>query len=457
MSTPDDDLLLTAVNIKLTGIAEASRSPPSWYGDWKRLGPESTEEERLAVYRAIRDSGCLPGESGFCLVSGQVEVMANLEAETSLRDLNDRMEAVEKAHKTEKGKPWPNDQVPEEYKELWRQYQDAWDEIFVRKLKAFGEQEMADLYSAAPEHFNRCYEIGLQYFKRLVKADKAISPDELVTVTSCLDVPRADLVRLALAREGIPAALGNANFLSWCWHYSNAVGGVTIHVRHRDAENAREVLTAARARPSVSLPPWICSSCGQQVAGQWDVCWQCGHLADGTPGDPLAEEVVAQPNGDSEAGKWQASPRLFAVALCVGLAVVLLKCGLKPLVLLAPFVCFFVFLLQRLGPRPGQQPEPQGVTESGDLPAPGASAARSRVSRALVQRAWQAAVIAVLTFPPLGFYSMRLLCKLVRRGTPLSRADRWRFWMALLLSILTILICLAFVGMLLFALRGAIT
>ena len=79
MSTLDDDSLLAAVNIELTSIAEASRTPPLWYGDWKRLGPESTEEERLVVYQAIRDSGCLPLEAGFCLVSGQVEIMANLE------------------------------------------------------------------------------------------------------------------------------------------------------------------------------------------------------------------------------------------------------------------------------------------------------------------------------------------------------------------------------------------
>jgi hypothetical protein len=147
----------------------------------------------------------------------------------------------------------------------------------------------------------------------------AISPDELVRVTSCLDVPRADLARLALAREGIPSALGNANFLSWFWHYSNAVGGVTVHVR-------------------------------------------------------------------------------------------------------------------RFEPSSRSEPQPQGSAEPSDLSSHHLSTTRSEISRAIVRRAWQAAVIA-LAFPPLGFYSMRLLWKLVQRDTPLSRIDNGRFWMAFFLNI----------------------
>lgn len=240
MSLSDDDFILAAVNAKLTAIAEASPTPPAWHNNWMRLGPESTKEARLAVYQALWDSGCLPDEAGFCLVAWCVEGMADVEAETSFRNLVHRMDAMEKAYESEKGKPWPNDQVPEEYEELSRQYQDAWDEIFVRKLEALGEQEMADLCSADPEQFDRRYEIGLQYLMGPIQTDKPISPNELVRIASCLDVPRADLAQLALAREGIPAALGNANFLAWFWHYSNAVGGVTVHVRNKDAQQARE-------------------------------------------------------------------------------------------------------------------------------------------------------------------------------------------------------------------------
>jgi hypothetical protein len=473
MSTPDDDFLLAAVNARLTAVAEASQTPPAWYDDWMRFGPESPAEQRLAVYQAIRDSGCLPDEAGFCLVSWCAEGMADREAETSLRNLVDRMEALEKAYESEKGEPWPDDQVPEEYEELWRRQQAAWDEIFVRTLEAAGEQEMAEFYSAAPERYERCYKIGLYFLKPVqtrtmgdmlaavieiglqrllgpIKTGKAISADELVRLTSCLDVPRADLARLALAKEGIPAALGNATFLSWHWHYSNAVGGVTIHVRNRDAQQARKALIAARAKPSASLPPWICSSCGQRIAGQWNACWQCGRSTDGAPASPHAEVSAAQPQDDAGAVIWLNVPRLFT-AVAILLLVVLLNFRCMSPLVLAPFVVILIFLLWQFEPSSSGESQPQGSAGPPDQSSHSQSSTRSEVSKAIVRRAWQAAVIAALSFPPLGFYSMRLLWKLGRRDTPLGLADKWRCGTAFFLNIATILSCLAIAGVVVLA------
>jgi len=454
MIMSDDDFFLSAVNVKLTAIAEASRVPPSWYGDWMRLGRESTKEERLAVYQAIRDSRCLPDESGFCLVSSCVDGMADLEAETSLRSLIDRMEAMEKTYESELGEPWPDDQIPEEYEELSYQYQDSWDEIFVAKLEAFGEQEMADLYFADPKRFDKYYEIGLQYLLGPLDAGKAIAADDLVRVTSCLDASRADLARLALAREGIPASLGNANFLSWFWHYSNAVGGVTVHVRHMDVIQAREVLTASRAKPSACLPPWICSSCGQRVAGQWDACWQCGHSTDGTLVSPPTEVSAAQPQDDADAERWLNVSRLFTAVAVVVLVVLLCKYGWKPPLTLAPCVVIVVFLLRQFELSSSRESQPQGPAEPSDRSSPNLSTTRSEVSKAIVRRAWQAAVIAALSFPPLGFYSIRLLWKLGQRDTSLSWTDNGRCWTAFLLNIAAILFCLAFAWALLLGFLG---
>ncbi|MEI8375152.1 MAG: hypothetical protein WCJ35_20215 [Planctomycetota bacterium] len=456
MNMPDDDIFFAAVNVKLTAIAEASRTPPSWYGDWMRLEPGSTKEERLAVYQAIRDSGCLPEEAGFCLMSWWSEVMADLEAETSLQNLNKRMEAMEKEYESERGELWPNDQVPEEYEELSRQYQDAWDEIFVKKLKAFGEQEIADMYSAAPKQFDRCYEIGLQYLLGPIKAAKAISPDELVRVVSCPNVPLADLAQQALAREGIPASLGNANFLSWFWDYGNAVGGATVHVRNKDAKQAREVLAAARAKPSVSLPPWICLSCGQRIAGQWNACWQCGQLADGTLASPQSKGSAAQPQDDADAEIWLNVPRLFTAVAVVGLVILLCMYGWGPPLMLAPCVVILVFVLWQFEPSSNRESQPQGSAEPSDPCSHIHSNTQSEVSKAIVRRAWQAAVIAAFSFPPIGFYSMRLLWKLGQRDTPLGRGDNWRCWTAFFLNIATILFCLAFAVLLLLGFLGAL-
>ncbi len=90
MNTADNDPLHAAINAGLAKVVKVLAAQPAWYQDWMHLGPESTEERRLAVYQAVRDSGCLPPEAGFYLVCWQIDAMASQEAETSLRHLDDR-------------------------------------------------------------------------------------------------------------------------------------------------------------------------------------------------------------------------------------------------------------------------------------------------------------------------------------------------------------------------------
>lgn len=292
-----------------------------------------------------------------------------------------------------------------------------------------------------------------QYFQA-----SSLSPDAPVRVASCLDVPRAELARLVLASAGIPASLGNGNFLAWFWHYSNAVGGVTIYVRRRDVQRAREVLAAARADSPDCPPPWTCPSCGQRIGGGWDGCWQCGRWIDGTPGEPPAEDIRG-------AAKDKAAPRKsrdkFRVLALTGLVVLLVMLGrIAPTLslLLATVVFVSVFLFRRTKNLSrnrqddvGPPQEPQEMAEPDDSLAGRRSTTRSRVSRATVRRAWQAAVIAICAFAPLGFYSMWLLWKLMRRNTPLGWADRCRAWVAFFLNVSMVLYCFAIIGLLLFA------
>ena len=98
VNTQDNDPLHAPINARLAEIVEGSTSPPPWYDGWMGLGPESSEEERLAVYQAVRDSGCLPAEAGFYLVSWQLDAMASMEAEISLGHLDERMKAIEQRH-----------------------------------------------------------------------------------------------------------------------------------------------------------------------------------------------------------------------------------------------------------------------------------------------------------------------------------------------------------------------
>jgi len=125
MNTQDNDPLHVAINAGLTKVLGTLPTTPGWYGAWMQLGPGSTESDRLAVYQAVRDSGCLPKEAGFFLVMWQIDAMTSQAAESSLQGLDDRLKAIEEAYEHEHGQPWPPAELPAQYEDLQRQYQEA--------------------------------------------------------------------------------------------------------------------------------------------------------------------------------------------------------------------------------------------------------------------------------------------------------------------------------------------
>jgi len=164
MNTRDNDPLHAAINTKLLAIVRASAEQPTWYEDWMGLGPESTELERLRVYQAIRDSGSVPTEAGFYLVSWQIDAIASTVAEEALRDLDERLSAIQEAHGLEEGEFWSAGEAPKEYEELQAEYMTAWDGIFADKLDEFGEYEMASLFREDAECFHQQSDVGQVYF-----------------------------------------------------------------------------------------------------------------------------------------------------------------------------------------------------------------------------------------------------------------------------------------------------
>jgi hypothetical protein len=69
---------------------------------------------------------------------------------------------------------------------------------------------------------------------------------------------------------------------------AGAAGAVKLVVARSRAQQAEEVLrdyggerglphAAPEPPPDVPpAPPWVCVHCGEQVEGQFDVCWKCG-------------------------------------------------------------------------------------------------------------------------------------------------------------------------------------
>jgi hypothetical protein len=164
MTTKDSLPPYSTVNIKLAEIVAQASTPPSWYESWRSLGPEATDEDRLAVYQAIRDAGSLPCEAGFYLVAWQIDMLTSEAAEEELRELDEELEAIRRAHGLDELDRWPEGQEPDDYREIERQYMAAYDDLFVRKLKQHGEHEMTRLFRTNRVEFDRLHEEGRKLF-----------------------------------------------------------------------------------------------------------------------------------------------------------------------------------------------------------------------------------------------------------------------------------------------------
>ena len=98
----------------------------------------------------------------------------------------------------------------------------------------------------------------------------------LVKVRSFLGVAEAELARIRLAMDGIPARISNAEMVSWAWYYSNAIGGVKLFVNESDAPQAAIILALQPVPPLFQPPQWHCPKCQADVDGLWSYCWSCG-------------------------------------------------------------------------------------------------------------------------------------------------------------------------------------
>jgi hypothetical protein len=110
---------------------------------------------------------------------------------------------------------------------------------------------------------------------RMDNAEYANMPS-LVKVRSFLGVAEAELARIRLAMDGIPACLGNAEMVSWAWYYSNAIGGVKLFVNEPDHSRAAIILAPQPVPEQFQPSRWHCPKCQADMDGLWSFCWSCG-------------------------------------------------------------------------------------------------------------------------------------------------------------------------------------
>lgn len=137
MSGKDQERLHPRIDRKLARVVRSSPVPPSWQEPWSRLGPESTQEQRLEAFQAIRDSATVPKDAGYFLVSWQVENLA-AEVQEKLRDPLQTLNMFE-ARRTS-------------------------DRIFTELLERHGERKTAKLFLTDSGEHDRRREAGRQFF-----------------------------------------------------------------------------------------------------------------------------------------------------------------------------------------------------------------------------------------------------------------------------------------------------
>ncbi|SIO61612.1 hypothetical protein SAMN05444166_6805 [Singulisphaera sp. GP187] len=165
MDADQSDSHHNSIDATLANLLETLPDRPSWYDRWRSLGPDSSETDRLSVYQEIRDSQLLPADAGFHLIAWQVDALASKHAETALRELDDRLEALESAPTLNEEDDAESGATSFEHERLLEEYHRAWSAIFTALLDEHGEHEIAALFRTNREEFDRRNEAGRQLFQ----------------------------------------------------------------------------------------------------------------------------------------------------------------------------------------------------------------------------------------------------------------------------------------------------
>ncbi len=275
---------------------------------------------------------------------------------------------------------------------------------------------------------------------------------ELKVVAKYGTPEEAHLLRNRLAEAGIPAYIDGDATAGWATPFANALGGAKLLVAEEDFDAAKAVISPERAEPTdrraetAPSASWHCPRCGAEVDAAMDVCWSCDFL----PEMDDAPEITDWDVSDDVSPEPEPEERR-ALAPEVAMFVVLFP----------PTLAFFLFsklcaVLAPLVPdvrhHPAEEPRgPEGAAppeaehaageaaEGEARPVDELAGREQRALDALVLRAWRAAVIGVVAFPPLvTLYSTFLLVRYwSRRRRAHPKRDRRAGW-ALVVNVLVV-------------------
>jgi hypothetical protein len=180
-----------AVNAKLAEIAEATPTPPSWHEAWAGFTPQSSPQEHLSVYQAVRASGSVPAEAGFFLVAQVIDLITDDRAVDGLRVVEVHLETIRRKYGLDEDASALEADIPTEYREAMQRCHDEWDLLYRAALEEHGEPDLARLFQENRPEFDRRYEEGRQFFHRRQDCSEIEDDDWLESlrdaVASCIE------------------------------------------------------------------------------------------------------------------------------------------------------------------------------------------------------------------------------------------------------------------------------
>ncbi len=96
--------------------------------------------------------------------------------------------------------------------------------------------------------------------------------ENLVVIATFTSGPEAEVAKERLVSLGIAAKIQHDN-AGGMYPNLDVTGGIMLVVNPEDESKARETL--ADLQTPDNSPPWRCPACGEEVAGNFSVCWNC--------------------------------------------------------------------------------------------------------------------------------------------------------------------------------------
>ncbi|WP_144391739.1 putative signal transducing protein [Pleionea sediminis] len=86
----------------------------------------------------------------------------------------------------------------------------------------------------------------------------------------------ANTIKSMLEFEGVEVHLSGEALTGAMGELPATVTQIEIKVKEEHFETAQSLLSDYHRTPSNPNSHWVCSSCGEENASSFEICWQCG-------------------------------------------------------------------------------------------------------------------------------------------------------------------------------------